>query len=51
MYNITQGTTAVPGNELGIFGSLGDVYTQSDLDLFFSKLAGYLHPISCAGQP
>ncbi|OOF99192.1 hypothetical protein ASPCADRAFT_140878 [Aspergillus carbonarius ITEM 5010] len=39
MYNITKGTTATEGNELGIFEDLGDVYSQEDLDLFFSALA------------
>ncbi len=41
MYNITEGTTAARGNELGIFETLGDVYSQTDLDLFFSTLARY----------
>lgn len=39
MYNITQGTTAAPGNELGIFETMNDIYSQTDLDLFFSHLA------------
>lgn len=39
MYNITKGDKATPGNELGIFEGLGDVYSQDDLDLFFSTLA------------
>jgi tripeptidyl-peptidase-1 len=39
MYNITEGTSATKGNELGIFEGLGDVYAQEDLDLFFTTLA------------
>ncbi|KAJ6086305.1 hypothetical protein N7486_010586 [Penicillium sp. IBT 16267x] len=39
MYNITAGTTATKGNELGIFESIGDVYAQEDLNLFFTTLA------------
>lgn len=39
MYNITKGDKATPGNELGIFEDLGDVYSQEDLDMFFSTLA------------
>ncbi|KAJ5319748.1 hypothetical protein N7508_000031 [Penicillium antarcticum] len=38
MYNISQGTSATKGNELGIFEGIGDVYAQADLDLFFSTL-------------
>lgn len=38
LYNITKGTTATPGNQLGIFEDLGDVYSQTDLDLFFTTL-------------
>lgn len=38
LYNITEGTTATPGNELGIFEDLGDVYAQEDLDEFFTTL-------------
>lgn len=41
MYNITEGTTAAPGNELGIFETMNDIYSQTDLDLFFSHLARY----------
>ncbi|CRG91570.1 hypothetical protein PISL3812_08620 [Talaromyces islandicus] len=37
MYNITEGTTATKGNELGIFEDLGDYYSQTDLDLFFAS--------------
>ncbi|KAJ5924991.1 hypothetical protein N7454_007630 [Penicillium verhagenii] len=39
MYNVTTGTTATKGNELGIFEGVGDVYAQEDLDLFFATLA------------
>lgn len=42
MYNITKGDKATKGNELGIFESLGDVYTQEDLDLFFSTIYSYV---------
>ncbi|KAJ5670945.1 hypothetical protein N7507_000072 [Penicillium longicatenatum] len=49
MYNITSGTTATKGNELGIFEGVGDVYAQEDLNLFFSTLASDIpsgtHPI------
>ena len=39
MYNITEGTSAKQGNELGIFEGIGDVYAQEDLNLFFTTLA------------
>ena len=39
LYNITKPTKAAPGNQLGIFESIGDVYAQEDLDLFFLSLA------------
>lgn len=42
MYNISEGTTATKGNELGIYEDLGDIYAQEDLDLFFSNLARYV---------
>ncbi|RHZ61276.1 Tripeptidyl-peptidase sed1 [Aspergillus turcosus] len=49
MYNITQGTKATKGNELGIFEDLGDVYSQEDLNLFFLTFAQQIpqgtHPI------
>lgn len=49
LYNITDGTKATPGNELGIFEDLGDVYSQEDLDLFFATFANEIpqgtHPI------
>ncbi|GAD94745.1 alkaline serine protease AorO [Paecilomyces variotii No. 5] len=38
MYNITVGDKATPGNELGIFEDIGDVYSQTDLDEFFATL-------------
>ena len=38
MYNITIGTTAAAGNELGIFEDGGEYYNQEDLNLFFTKL-------------
>lgn len=41
MYNITKGTTATKGNELGIFEDLGDVYSQDDLNLFFANFARF----------
>ncbi|KAF4237496.1 hypothetical protein CNMCM8980_006955 [Aspergillus fumigatiaffinis] len=49
IYNISEGTKATKGNELGIFEDLGDVYSQEDLDLFFSTFAPQIpqgtHPI------
>nr|POE79437.1 tripeptidyl-peptidase sed1 [Quercus suber] len=39
LYNITAGTKHAAGNELGIFEDLGDVYSQTDLNLFFATLA------------
>ena len=42
MYNITEGTTATKGNELGIFEDLGDYYAQEDLDLFFATVYPYV---------
>lgn len=49
LYNITQGHKAHPGNQLGIFEDLGDVYSQEDLNLFFESLAPYIpqgtHPV------
>ena len=42
LYNITKGTTAAKGNELGIFEDIGDVYAQEDLDLFFATYAPYV---------
>ncbi|KAJ5112796.1 hypothetical protein N7532_000841 [Penicillium argentinense] len=49
MYNITDGKKSTKGNELGIFEGLADVYSQEDLDLFFSTFANEIpsgtHPI------
>jgi len=45
LYNITDGTKATPGNELGIFEDLGDVYSQEDLDLFFATFAKYVDEV------
>jgi len=42
MYNITKNYRAAPGNALGIFEDLDDVYSQEDLDLFFADLAPYI---------
>ncbi|KAJ5729534.1 uncharacterized protein N7483_004042 [Penicillium malachiteum] len=39
MYHISDGTKSAKGNELGIFESIGDVYAQEDLNLFFTALA------------
>ncbi|KAF2717180.1 subtilisin-like protein [Polychaeton citri CBS 116435] len=49
LYNITQNKKSVPGNDLGIFEDLGDVYSQTDLDLFFITLQSRIpvgtHPV------
>jgi tripeptidyl-peptidase-1 len=50
LYNITEGTTATKGNELGIFEDLGDYYSQADLDLFFNSYYSYVHN-SCLPSP
>lgn len=42
MYNVTKSDKATKGNELGIFEGLGDVYSQEDLDLFFSTVYQYV---------
>lgn len=42
MYNVPRGTTNTTSNQLGIFEDLGDVYSQTDLDLFFGLLAQYV---------
>ena len=39
LYNITKPTKAAPGNQLGIFEDLGDMYSQTDLNDFFLTLA------------
>jgi len=46
MYNMTKGDKATKGNELGIFEDLGDIYSQDDLDLFFSSVYPYV-PVTC----
>ncbi|KAG6001526.1 hypothetical protein E4U21_004117 [Claviceps maximensis] len=35
IYNIPEGTSSIANNSLGIFESLGDVYAQEDLDMFY----------------
>lgn len=42
MYNISQGTSATPGNQMGIFEDIGDVYSQEDLNEFFATLYSYV---------
>ena len=37
-YGIANATSASPGNELGIFESLGDHYSRKDLNVFWKKL-------------
>ncbi|EHL01600.1 putative Tripeptidyl-peptidase sed1 [Glarea lozoyensis 74030] len=39
MYNITPPVLAAPGNKMGIFEDLGDVYSQADLNSFYAKYA------------
>ena len=39
LYNITIPTLAAPGNQLGIFEDLGDIYSQTDLNEFFLALS------------
>ncbi|KAK8022785.1 Tripeptidyl-peptidase sed1 [Apiospora rasikravindrae] len=46
-YNLPNGTTSHPGNELGIFESLDDHYSRADLDVFFSTL----YPYACGTLP
>ena len=44
-YNITKGTSATKGNELGIFESLNDYLSTSDLQTFFTEFqAGIIPP-------
>lgn len=38
MYNITKADKAAAGNQLGIFEDLGDMYSQTDLNLFFGTI-------------
>lgn len=42
VYNIPNNTLASEGNELGIFESLNDHYSEFDLDVFFSTLYPYI---------
>ncbi|KAK8006812.1 hypothetical protein PG989_000802 [Apiospora arundinis] len=42
-YNLPNGTTSHPGNELGIFESLDDHYSRADLDVFFSTLYPHMN--------
>ncbi|KAK4976780.1 hypothetical protein LTR42_002825 [Elasticomyces elasticus] len=42
LYNITKGTKASRGNQLGIFEDLGDYYSQTDLNLFFANFTPYI---------
>ncbi|KAK3647834.1 Tripeptidyl-peptidase sed1 [Elasticomyces elasticus] len=42
LYNITKGTKASKGNQLGIFEDLGDYYSQTDLNLFFANFTPYI---------
>lgn len=39
LYNITTPTKHAAGNQLGIFEDLNDMYSQTDLNLFFATLA------------
>jgi tripeptidyl-peptidase-1 len=39
LYNVSAPTKAATGNQLGIFEDLGDVYSQTDLNLFFASFA------------
>jgi tripeptidyl-peptidase-1 len=45
IHNITEGTKTTAGNEFGVFESLGDVYSQEDLDLFFEHLSPYVEQL------
>lgn len=42
LYNVTSPTKSAAGNQLGIFEDLGDVYSQTDLNLFFANFAPYV---------
>jgi tripeptidyl-peptidase-1 len=42
LYNVTALTKSAAGNQLGIFEDLGDVYSQTDLNLFFANFAQYV---------
>ncbi|PNP37057.1 hypothetical protein TGAMA5MH_11028 [Trichoderma gamsii] len=41
-YSIPNGTTAFPGNQLGIFESSNDHYSRQELDVYFSTLYPYI---------
>ncbi|CAK7264283.1 hypothetical protein SEPCBS119000_000909 [Sporothrix epigloea] len=41
-YGIPLGSTAYPGNEMGIFESLGDHYNKDDLDVFLEVFAPFV---------
>ncbi|KAK6439473.1 hypothetical protein LTR95_004324 [Oleoguttula sp. CCFEE 5521] len=45
MYNISRGSKAAKGNELGIFEE-GDFYSQVDLTEFFVTFANYIPPLT-----
>jgi tripeptidyl-peptidase-1 len=45
MYNISRGTKAASGNQLGIFEE-GDFYSQVDLTEFFLTFANYIPPLT-----
>ncbi|CAK7262474.1 hypothetical protein SEPCBS57363_000063 [Sporothrix epigloea] len=42
LYDIPLGTTATPGNEMGVFESLGDHYSKLDLDVFVREFAPFI---------
>lgn len=46
LYNISKPILSAKGNSMGIFESIGDVYSQADLNEFFLNLAPYVifHP-------
>jgi tripeptidyl-peptidase-1 len=39
LYSVPAPTKSATGNQLGIFEDLGDVYSQTDLNLFFASFA------------
>ena len=43
-YQIPNGTKAIKGNELGIFQSLNQHYSQEDLDIYWRNIAPYDFP-------
>jgi tripeptidyl-peptidase-1 len=42
LYNVPAPTKSAAGNQLGISEDLGDVYSQTDLSLFFANFAQYV---------